>query len=125
MSLCIDTRRICAIFALDRWFSIQPGSIQIDAYELCDPAWTLQNKPLARLDCVIYALGSLYSRQKHGEGFQQRAPGDRDCTWFFQSPSPQTGIRFKDIETEKWISMSLVEVKAFSELSEVPDEETI
>ena len=125
MSLSIDTRRICAIYALGQWFNIKPGSIQIDAYELCDPAYNPEKKRLSQLDCDIYALGSLYPRQKQGERTHSRAPGDRDCTWFFESPSPHTGIRFKDIETEKWISMSLVEVKAFSELSEVPDEETI
>lgn len=128
MSLSIDTRCISGIHALGQWFEVEVGSVVIDAYELMDfpTAWVPfgsehdlrsakerergdSEHPPHRID---YQMGELY-RDTQPEF--QRHNSAANPRWFQESPSGATGIKFKLQHSNEWVSLSLMEVRAFRE----------
>ncbi len=98
MSLQINAEHITGIYALGQWFEVQPGSVIIDAYELCSPE-----------EQISYQLGAAYPATE-----STKLPvGDKEAPYrYFPSVSGHTGISFVTPDSEV-VAFSLMEAKAF------------
>ena len=128
MSLSIDNRRISGIYALGQWFKVKPGTFWIDAYDFvcleehCPFGNEQDNRD--RFDdgsyprqphSTCYSMGALYPERERSD-FPQ--PGGNQSRMTFSNPSGHHGVQFIDDETEEVVSFSLLEVRAFRELTE-------
>lgn len=125
MSLLIDSRRICAVYALGQWFNIKPDSFVHDAFELRIweedvPFGNESNNPnkqgaLPREPrASIFAMGALYHMDEPEPLFTSYGSGRQAI----KNPGGSHGIQFIDADTGLRVSMSIMEVKAFREMTE-------
>lgn len=117
VSLSIRSHRVSAIYALSQWFSVKPGTLRFDAFELLDFALP-ESDPDHKEYMDIYAMGMIYQGQEptRPESFIRNMP---DCAyrhWVNHVPSGSTGVQFIDAETGELVAFSLLEIRAFKEL---------
>lgn len=127
MSLQIDDRRICAVYALGQWFKVLPGSFCIDAFELryineiCPFGNEHDNRSQAdkqrdgyrfqrQPHTDWYAMGKLYERSQPDRYVDMLGDTNRVT---MQSPQGHDGVTFIDAETGESVYFSLVECRAF------------
>ena len=128
MSLSIDTRRICAVYALDQWHKVKVNSFCTDAYELMEieedcpfgNEWDNRNPSDFKRD---KKSGEFHPREPHTKYFQMSALYDEveyNCTTFdnsprtrFLTPTPSTGVTFIDPDSDESVYFSIVDIKAF------------
>ena len=130
MSLSIDTRCICAVYALGQWHRVQVNTFGTDSYELMeieehcpfgneDDNRFLRDKVRDRdRGCDLprqphtayYTMGSLYEGAE--PEFKSHAMGDTGRVRML-TPSGATGVSFQDPDTGELVYFSLVEIKGF------------
>ena len=117
MSLSIDSYKVCALYAFDRWFQCVVGSVYTDAYEFRDDL-----EPGGRFDAMgtVFRMGDAYPPLPKEE-FGSLGPNSQRK---YASPSPHTGISFTDPDSGDRISFPLFEVKAFKEKQDLDPEVT-
>lgn len=101
-------RNSAITYAFGQWFDCVVGSVCTDAYEFIDDL-----TPGLLPDGVgtVFMMGDAYPPLPK-EDCGSFGPNSRRS---YASPSPCTGISFKDPATGDWISFPLFEVKAFRE----------
>ena len=113
MSLNIDCRYVTAIYALGQWFSVVPGSVDVDAYEFINWEEDLQPGERRAWDTrgTSYQMGTIYPER---EGPNCGTFGENSgLSW--ANPCGSHGIVFLDADTGERVSFSLAEVRAFRE----------
>lgn len=120
MSLAIDSRRISGVYALDQWFKVKINSFSLDDYELMDyyerqqfgeeyTSYDGEFRRNTRYDW--YCLGKAYPQIEQtvspGDGYSREA-----------HMSGFAGAQWTDAETGETVSMSLMEIKAWRQVSE-------
>ena len=135
MSLSIDTRRICAVYALGQWHRVKVNTFGIDAYELMeieehcpfgnesdnrflrdkvrdrDEGYNYPREP----HTAYYTMGSLYEGAE--PEFKCQPLGNAGRTRML-TPSGATGVCFQDPDTNEEVYFSLMEIKGFKTVSE-------
>lgn len=114
MSLAIRTSKITGVYALGEWYQVCKGTFRIDAYELIQELEPSSDKK------DHYQLGLVYPKTTHTKMPPPR-PGSIGEHWHFMSPQGHHGCQWIDPASKAWVSMSLLEIKAWKEASD--DEE--
>lgn len=103
MSLSINPDRVIAVYALGQWHSVKKGSFDIDAYEL---SHAIDDKRINH-----YQLGNVYKKTTGETWCGQR--GTIGEHWRFKSPQGWDGCFWICPDSNNYVAMSLLEIKAW------------
>jgi len=123
MSLSIDTEKLVAVYAFGEWHKIQPGSVDIDEFELMHymdspkvRAECAENKDTNRGDTIeFFAMGALYRASEPEPDYSWMNEGSGERMQTMRNPSGADGFCFITPQgTRK--AFSLMECKGFEYL---------
>ena len=116
MSLLIIEENIIGLYALNQWFKVIKGSVDIGPYEVCAIRETRRS--------LIFSMGVFCPEIDSQSCTSGSAYMGNDGDYVVRETTRDTGIAFMEAGSGDRISFSLSEVKAFIEDERDPEDET-